>query len=55
MSSVRDAGYWAEDAMKTIASKCPKSKDGKHDFKKIGSGPSSGGECKYCGTNYYWK
>jgi hypothetical protein len=55
MSSSRDAGYAADDAMKTIDSKCPKAKDGKHDFKTIGSGPSSGGECKNCGTSYYWK
>lgn len=55
MSSSMDAGYNSDEAMKTINSKCEKSKDGKHDFKKLGSGPSSGGECKLCGASYYWK
>lgn len=55
MSSSYDAGKCADEAMDVIKSKCKKSADGKHDFKTIGGGPSSGGECKNCGATYYWK
>lgn len=55
MSSSLDAGYSSQEAMKILSTKCEKSEDGKHDWKRLGSGPSSGGECKKCGACYYWK
>ncbi len=55
MSSSVDSGYYAEKARKATESFCPKSKDGKHQFVKHGSWPSTWFECKCCKHTEYSK
>jgi len=55
MSSSHDAGYYAEDARKEKEKKCKKSSDGKHKWKRIGTGPSSWDECIHCKVSVYYK
>jgi hypothetical protein len=55
MSSVIDAGYAAEKAREVRESFCPESNDGKHEWEKHGSWPSTWGECKKCKAAYFDK
>jgi len=55
MSSTADAGYYADQRVKLEKTKCPKSKDQKHEFKSHGGWPSVWRECKHCGLTTYSK
>lgn len=54
MSSSYDAGKTADEALKTMT-KCPKSPDGKHSWKKYGQWPSTWEECRHCKDTIFWK
>ena len=56
MSSSADAGYYAEQARKTMETKCEKSADGKHKWYTHSPGsPSTWKECVNCGATAYFK
>jgi len=52
MSNTIDSCSYQKDN----SEKCPKSKDGKHNYKVVsGSWPSCLMECKYCKDKFYTK
>jgi hypothetical protein len=53
MSSIMDAGYYADQASREKDSKCKKG--GKHKWKVMQGGPSKWEKCVKCGKNIYWK
>ena len=55
MSSSLDAGNSAKQADEIRESKCPKSKDKKHEWVKHGTYPSTWYACKYCPARTYDK
>lgn len=55
MSSSYDAGYHADQALKSLKTKCPKSKGGRHKWKQFGVAPSHYEKCIHCKLTIYWK
>jgi hypothetical protein len=55
MSSSIDSGYSAQQASKNKRTKCKKSTDSKHKWKKMGMWPSSWEECTRCKEAIFWK
>lgn len=55
MGSVLSSGHYANEAEKIKNTPCRQSKDGKHKWKKQGSGPSAYDKCEHCKTNVYYK
>lgn len=55
MSSSYDAGYYADEAVKTKNTKCKASPNRKHKWKKFGSWPSSWEKCLHCKQTIYYK
>jgi len=56
MSSIVDAGYYADIASKEKENKCEKSPNSKHKWIIYSKGcPSQWEECKYCGKTIFWK
>lgn len=57
MSSSRDAGYYADQALKTKDEKCksPQAKNGAHKWIRRGLSPSAWEVCEHCGKTVYFK